>query len=61
VTAPVVASPQGWQVSVPSWVSAEAGWLVGGVMVAGVRVTVVDGVEGAVLVVVGGVGGGGWC
>ena len=53
MTAPVVlASPQGWQVSVPGWAGGGDGMVVGGVMAVGVRVVVVEGV---------GVGGGGGC
>ena len=50
VTAQVVASPEGWQVSVPVWSYGREGWLAAGVMADG----------GAVVRLVGD-GGGGWC
>ena len=41
MTASVVASPEGWQVSVPGWGVGGEGWTVGGV----VGVVAVDGEE----------------
>ena len=50
MTALLVASPEGWQVSVPGWVDGGEGSMVGMVMVGG---GVVVGGDGD--------GGGGWC
>ena len=47
MTASVVASPEGWQVSVPGWAVGGEGWMVGGAMVVGMGVVAVDG-EGMV-------------
>jgi hypothetical protein len=56
VTALVVASPQGWQVSVPGWPVWREGCMDWGVRGSGVVVVMLVGV------VVGGDGGGGvWC
>jgi len=43
VTALAVASPEGWQVSVVGWPAGGDGLTVGGVMVVGMGVVVVDG------------------